>query len=80
MASCLDAQFCFLYTDFVKTYHLSAHVSRTRYTLHGFLFRCTVLFLYMHFVKTYHLSAHVSRTRYTLHGFLFYFFCLLALF
>ena len=32
MASCLDAQFCFLHTRFVKTYHLSAQVYRTRYT------------------------------------------------
>ena len=38
MASCLDTQLCYLHTRFVKTYHLSAQVYSTRYTLHGFLF------------------------------------------
>ena len=74
MASCLDAQFCFLHTRFVKTYYLSAKVYRARYTLHAFLFGCTA------FVKTHHLPAQVYRTRYTLHGFLFSFFCLQARF
>ena len=44
MASCVDAQFCFLYTYFVKMYHLSALDYGMKDTLHGFLFGCTVLF------------------------------------